>query len=229
LPFYLLTSEDDCLFTYDFNIFKVKARQMKKEIGTIGLISKRAVFLTQKKARIGEKPFQREIWAGIVPRLKGISPFLKWDIVNDPKVYIEYKCLVEIGNNSLDVVRIQLKGSPQERDVFGSLRGFQLYNKVMITGKLISERKARVQFSFWQCEITDTYDFEYSERLSFDNPDYLKYHDPNAVQPQSKRLRVYHTNAKRLEDAELACPFEIQSNPWIVQDPTIIGPAEIHF
>lgn len=189
----------------------------------------RDVFLTKKKARLGKKGLEREIWAGIRPRLQGKSPFQKWDVGTDPKVYIEYQSLVEIGKNRLDIGRIQIRGTKDEKDIFASLRGFQLMSRVIVTGKLLSESKVKVHFSFWQCEIIDRYDFDYTEHLSFKNPDYGRHNDPKAVRPQSKWLKVYHTNAKRLEDAKLASPYQIHSYSWIVQDPEITGPAEITF
>jgi hypothetical protein len=202
-------------------------RNFKRVLETLKY--QREVFLTQKKARIGKKGLQKEIWAGLVPRLQGKSPYQKWDIAKDPKVYMEYSSLVEVGRNSVEIAYIQFRGSKQEKDVFGSLRGFQLRSQVMVTGKLLSPSTAKVHFSFWQCEIIDRYDFKYSEHLSFKNPDYQKHLDSSAISPDKEWVRVYHSNAKRLVDAKLACPYNIQSYSWVIQDPEIVGPAEISF
>jgi hypothetical protein len=40
---YIFLLQKMTAFPYDFDLFKIKARQMKKEIGTIGLISNQPV------------------------------------------------------------------------------------------------------------------------------------------------------------------------------------------
>jgi hypothetical protein len=38
---------------------------------------------------------------------------------------------------------------------------------------------------------------------------------------------VYHRNAKRLEDAKLAAPYDVEVGPWTVTEKTVIGDAII--
>ena len=43
----------------------------------------------------------------------------------------------------------------------------------------------------------------------------------------SKFVTVYHSNAMRMEKADLAKPFYLQSKPWMISDQRIKGPAQI--
>lgn len=56
----------------------------------------------------------------------------------------------------------------------------------------------------------------------------LKRYDlKNAVEPDKETIRVYHTNAKRLVKAKMACPFLIKSYGWPVTNRMITQPAVI--
>jgi hypothetical protein len=75
--------------------------------------------------------------------------------------------------------------------------------------------------------VVDRYDWDYSEHLTVPNPDYGS-KEPNALAPQSQTVVVYHKNAKRIEDAKLAAPYDIESKPWKVTDVNITGPATVN-
>ena len=52
----------------------------------------------------------------------------------------------------------------------------------------------------------------------------------NGQEPLSggdRSFRVYHKNAKRVEEAKLASPYKLRSYIWQITNPGIIGPAEI--
>jgi len=62
--------------------------------------------------------------------------------------------------------------------------------------------------------------------LTVPNPDYNS-KSPDAIAPNSKKLVVYHSNAKRLEDARLAAPYDLQSKWWKITNLSVCGPADI--
>ena len=140
---------------------------------------------------------------------------------------MEYESLVEVGNGIADLIRIQTRGTPSEMDLLTSLRGFQLKSIVTINGTQSSNGRVKIEFKNWQCEVMDRYDFDYAEYFTPPNPDFGKTQIKGAVRPQDRSFRVYHKNAKRLEDANLACPYNIKSYRWQVIDTGIAGPAEI--
>jgi hypothetical protein len=58
------------------------------------------------------------------------------------------------------------------------------------------------------------------------NPDYgstMK----DAVAPKKETITVFHRNAKRLEDAKLAAPYDVTFGPWTVSDSNVIGTSGI--
>lgn len=180
----------------------------------------RAVFLTQQEARIG-KGTRR---SGVVPRLQGAPGFQRWDLTG--KLQLDYESLVEIGSGALDILRIQNRGSMEEQDLFASLRGFQLHSRALVSGTRQGGQVA-IRFESWLCEAKDRYDWNYSEYLTVPNPDYGS-RAPDAVRPSDVKMIVYHSNAKRLEDAKLAAPYDIRSQAWRVSDQAIVGPATVN-
>lgn len=178
----------------------------------------RSVFLTEEKARIKKGL----VWAGIIPRLQDG----RWN--GSGKLAMKYESLVEIGGSPADVVRIQLRGNDQEQDLFTSLRGFQLKSEVTVAGAKNAQDQnlVHVKFSLWQARALDRYDWNYSEHLMVPNPDHRSV-AKNAIRPDLNRIRVYHKNAKRLEDAKLAAPFNLEVGPWPVKDHQIINSAEV--
>lgn len=182
----------------------------------------RAVFLTEQKARFTGGAVA---WAGILPRLQGLKGFNKWNLKSP--LSIDYESLVEVGNGLVDLVRIQKSGTPGERDLLTSLRGFQLKSYITVNGTVRSTGKVSIQFIHWECEVIDKYDFNYNEYFTPLNPDFGRDDLKHAIRPQDRAFRVYHSNAKRIENAKLACPYSIQSYKWQIGAPNIVGPAEI--
>ena len=182
----------------------------------------RDVFLTQKKARIGSKYLSKEVWAGVLPRLKGMRGFKPWTPGSQLKM--QYESNVQYGEDRTDIVRIQLSGTPAERDLLTSLRGWSLKSKIVVTGSVLPDKKVKIVFASWVCSGEDYYDFSKVKGLTLPNPDYGKTYD-NAVRPNDRSMRVYHTNAIRLEKAGLAAPYKVMINDWTPTDPKVKLPA----
>lgn len=62
--------------------------------------------------------------------------------------------------------------------------------------------------------------------LTVPNPDYQS-KENYAVAPKEREIRVYHSNAIRLEKAGLAQPFKVRVKPWLVKQASVTGAAEI--
>lgn len=140
---------------------------------------------------------------------------------------MSYESLVEVGAG-LDLVRIQLQGSPEERDMLTSLRGFQLRSDVVVRGASPpSPNDVLIAFVSWKCRIKDRYDFDYTEHFTVPNPDHGSSAQA-AVRPKDKSLTVYHRNAQRLEAANLAAPYNIESDEWSVVDESLLSSASVN-
>lgn len=176
----------------------------------------RDVFLTHKKARIGTKYLSKEIWAGVLPRLKSMRGFKTW--TPGTILQMEYESNVQYGQDRTDIIRIQLSGTPAERDLLTSLRGWTLKSKVIVTGSVLPDKKVKILFSSWSCSGEDVYDFSKVKGLTVPNPDYQKSY-PNAVQPGDRTIKVHHNNAIRLEKAGLATPYKVIIKSWQPTDP----------
>lgn len=185
----------------------------------------RAVFLTQEEARVGKGGLfgSNMRRGGVVPRIKGEAGFQRWDL--NGAIQLDYESLVEVGSGAIDILRIQSRGSSEEQDLFTSLRGFQLHSRALVSGKRQGDQVS-IRFDTWLCEAKDRYDWYYSEYLTVPNPDYRSL-ARDAVRPTDIKLTVYHSNAKRLEDAKLAAPYNIRSQAWRVSDTAIVGPANV--
>lgn len=184
------------------------------------LLFHREVFLTIRKARIGGG----EKWAGLLPRIQGAAGFTKWDMKGD--LPLEYESLCDIAPNVLSIAKIQRLGSSGDRDLLGSLRGFQLKSRAVAFTPQMVGNMATIQFRSWTCSASDRYDWNYAEHFTVANPDYQS-QAPDAVRPQDQTLTVFHSNAKRLEVAAKAAPFDVVLRPWTVADPRITGPANV--
>lgn len=184
----------------------------------------RAVFLSEQEARIGTRTnflgqsTTATKLAGVVPRLQG-KGYPKLAVPG--RTEMEYQSLVQIGDGMTDIARIQLSGSDAERDMFTSLRGFQLHSKVLVD-VAAQGSKVKVTFTNWSVTIHDRYDWNYDEYLTMPNPDFGS-RAAGAVRPGDQQLTVYHSNAKRLEDAKLAAPYDVTATPWVVRNPAIAG------
>ncbi len=182
----------------------------------------REVFLTNKMARIGSG----EKWAGIIPRVQGMTGFNKWNMKRP--LNLEYESLCDIAPTKLAIIKVQRSGSNADRDIFGSLRGFQLKSTVTVAAQTNRPNtQVRILFNRWQCSGTDRYDWDYSEHMTVANPDYMS-KDTNDVRPQDQKVTVYHSNAKRLEDARLAAPYDVFLRPWPMSASQLISPAAIN-
>lgn len=181
----------------------------------------RRVFLTEEQARLTGG---RREWAGVLPRLQGSPGFARWDL--RAPTHMEYESLVEVGSNAADIARIKQFGTLAEKDLLGSLRGFQLRSRVVVSGVRLANSCVRISFLSWSCRISDRYDFDYREFFTVANPDHGK-EFRDAVRPQDRFVKVYHTNAKRLEDAGLAAPYDVVSNEWHVSNAAVLKPGEV--
>jgi hypothetical protein len=180
----------------------------------------REVFLTNKKGRFSGGA---ERWVGVLPRIQGLPGVTKWDMKGP--LSLEYESLCDIAPNIWAIARIQRSGTAAERDIFGSLRGFQLKSAVTLVA-VPAGGGITIQFSRWECSGTDRYDWDYSERLTVANPDYQSV-AADAIRPQDRTLTVYHSNAKRLEDANQAAPYDVVLRRWSVADTRLTGPARV--
>lgn len=177
----------------------------------------RDVFLSKKKARLGSAGTKKI--AGVLPRLQTG----KWDGVS--ALSMNYESLVSIGETRLEVIEIQIRGSDADRDLFTSLRGFQLRSDVTLVGTR-SGNVVDVTFRSWSAQGLDTYDFNFNEHLTMPNPDYGST-SPDAIEPEKRSFRVYHTNAQRMEKAGLAAPYKVVVGPWTVSSTALLGPASV--
>lgn len=181
----------------------------------------RDVFLTISKARFAGG---KERWAGVLPRIQGSLGFAKWDMKGE--LSLQYESLCDPAPNIVAIAKVQRFGTSGERDVFGSLRGFQLKSEVVVTAAPSYGSTVIIKFKSWTCSGTDRYDWNYSEYLTLANPDYRS-KDKDAIAPAAETIRVYHSNAKRLEDAGLAAPYDVILRPWMVVSPTLVKESTI--
>lgn len=186
---------------------------LKNQSDVVSVLKKhRAIFLTEEKAKSGK-------WAGLIPRLQG-KGYPKWNGVGE--LPMEYESLVEIP------LWYQLSGSDADKDILYALHGFQLKSKVSV--RLVGPPTANpvnVVFSRFETQVNDVYDWDYSEHLTVPNPDFES-STPDAIEPKSKTVRVYHKNAQRIEVANLAAPYKLTSKFWAVTDPSISGPGKVN-
>jgi hypothetical protein len=139
---------------------------------------------------------------------------------------LDYESLCDIAPNVLSIAGIQRLGTNGDRDLLGSLRGFQLESCTVAIAAQQVGNLATIQFRGWTCSATDRYDWNHAEHPTVVNPDYQS-KAADAVRPQDQTLTVHHSNAKRLEDAAKAAPFDVALRPWAVGDPHIAGPATL--
>lgn len=185
----------------------------------------RSVFLTEKKARLGRKEFPRYEWVGVLPRLQGSLFYNKWSAPGT-QITLRYSSNVEWGGNLAEIYRIRDYGTPDEKDLFGSLRGWTLKSVVVLSRGAEKQGKVQVKFDTWECSGNDNYDFSKVKHLSLPNPDYRST-APGAIAPDQEEIRVRHSNAERLQRAALACPFKVRIKSWNPANPALKAPAEV--
>lgn len=175
----------------------------------------RAVYLTEKKAKVGGS----EKWSGIIARLQG-KGYPKW--AGTGLMTMHYESLVDIP------VLMESFLSKGDLDLLMAMHGFQLVTDVAVTVTGGAASKLNVVFTSFNAKVTDSYHWNPDKHLSMPNPDYG---NPNKVQnpvaPKSQTITVYHSNAIRLEKAGRAWAYDNESDPWQVSDIGISGPATI--
>lgn len=183
-----------------------------------GLKYHRRVHLTQENARIGKNQTKR---AGILPR---------WESSSKKRVQVfswYYQSLVDVAPGNIEILRIQCCGTAAEVDLLTSLRGFQLRTDVTARAESTNkDTQLRVEFQVFNASVLDRYDFNFDEYQTLPNPDSGS-QDKDAIRPDLESFRVYHRNAKRMEDKGLAAAYNLKSQPWEVTDSSISGPARI--
>ncbi len=174
----------------------------------------RRVYLTQERARIGTS----RRWAGIKPRWENPGRY-GWNRT-DP-LSMHYESLVEIP------IRWQVTGNNEERDIlYGLGLGFQLRTEVVARVVHPGGDHLDVTFTRFIAKVVDVYDFNYDEHITVPNPDYQST-AAGAVCPGRDKIRVYHTNARRMENASLAAVYPLESDAWTITDRTITGPGRV--
>ena len=78
----------------------------------------------------------------------------------------------------------------------------------------------------FQVHILDRYNRDPTKYITVPNLDFQQTFQ-GAVEPSSKTIRVYHTNAKRLEKVGLASAFNLKSHVWSVSDLQVVKAADI--
>lgn len=166
----------------------------------------RDVYLTHQKARINGSLS----WAGIVPRLQD----KRWN--GQKPLSLRYHSLVSMPLSA------QAFGSDADRDLLYALHDFQLETNVQVAlraGKT-------VEFLSFQAKVMDRYDWNPSKHITVPNPDFGS-KASGAIKPDSKFVQVYHSNAKRVEAAGLAAPYDLESKQWYVLDRDVIKDGTI--
>ncbi|MBK8978486.1 MAG: hypothetical protein IPM29_21520 [Planctomycetes bacterium] len=179
----------------------------------------RAVYLSERKARLGEKA-KTEVWAGLGTRLADG----RWD--GRSPIAVHYTSLVEV---PIDVQFRAYAGmaDPADFDILTSLRGFQLRTDIRAKGQSAAAGgTVTAVFMTFTAQAEDTYDWDYSEYFTVPNPDYGKDGD-GRIAPAKEKVRVYHSNARRLENAGLAKPYKLASRPWTVTYADVTAPGKV--
>jgi hypothetical protein len=139
---------------------------------------------------------------------------------------LKYESLCDPAPNIIAIAKVQKFGTSGDRDIFGSLRGFQLRSAVTVAALPTQGKQVTIRFNSWICSATDRYDWDYSEHLTVANPDYQS-KAKEAICPNDQTITVFHANAKRLEDAQLAAPYDVVIRPWHIVDQTLLRDAVV--
>ncbi|MFF3959839.1 hypothetical protein ACFYY1_42810 [Streptomyces sp. NPDC001890] len=179
----------------------------------------RAVFLTEKKAKLkgGEK------WAGILPRIQKLSGFDPWDGTSPVRMTYTPPS-VEIPLSVQGKAAMGL-ADPDELDLLMSLHSFGLNSAVIV---MVTQKPGtqlyNVEFAHWGSMAFDRYDWDPTKHITVPNPDFGNPSRLDApVAPHKATITVYHSNAKRVEAAGLADPYDAASKVWVVNDPDLVG------
>lgn len=182
-----------------------------------GLNDHREFYLTEKKAHFNGK----DRWVGIIPRLQTRS----WN--GDGRLDLHYQGLATSGNAYWAAMKYKAgKMSTSDADVFTSLHDFQLSSDVSVTGTPQVDGKIAITFDTFAARALDRYDWDPTKHLTVPNPDSGSTKS-DAVAPEQSQVTVYHTNAKRVEAAGLAAPYDLTTKPWPVTDSKVIAKATV--
>jgi len=174
----------------------------------------RGVYLTEEKARVADGTQ----WAGLIPRLQGKG-------YPKPKrmlgINMEYESLVEIP------ITAKMFGDAGDKDLLYALHGLQLKTEVTVScSKMAGSSLVQVVFVSFQAKMKNRYDWDPAEKIKVPNPDF-KSSDTKAVAPDSEMVTVFNSNMKRLEEAELAAPYYLESEFWYVVDSNLCAPGQV--
>lgn len=182
----------------------------------------RPVFLTERKAKLkgGEK------WAGVLPRIKKMPGFPPWDGTSPiPMEFTGQSVGVPLSVQAK--AALGLATDPDELDVLMSLHTFGLKSNVIVTATPVPKTpNYTIKFTSWKTHAFDRYDWDPTKHLTVPNPDFGnpdKVADP--IAPAKDTIRVYHSNAKRVEAAGLAAPYDAESTEWTPADPDTVKDA----
>lgn len=188
-----------------------------------GLLHHRRVYLTEEKAHFPDKS---ERFVGILPRLQGAKGFQKWDGASP--LDLHYEGLTTSGSAIVAQLNYKMgRMSKSDADLFTSLHDFQLRTEVTVIGSPAPPDKLRIEFTSFIARALDRYDWDPKKHFTVPNPDFGS-KQPGAVKPDTKEIKVYHSNAKRLEQAGLAAPYDLETEPWKVTDKKVVEPAIIN-
>lgn len=120
-----------------------------------------------------------------------------------------------------------LEVAPRELDALFGLHGFTMNSDVVVSViKSSRPRMYSVKFDRWICKASDEYHWNPSKHITVPNPDFGS-KDKGAVSPTERTIKVFHSNAARIERAGLAKPFHDESEPWDETDLTVVGPEMV--
>lgn len=179
----------------------------------------RRVFLSEKKTSKGAV-------AGIVPRIQGKPGFPKWD--GSSTVPMHYEGDSVSLPMTVHAMALIGKAKPHDIDLFMSLHSFGIRTNVVASLSPKGGAKFKVNFDSWESQAFDRYDWDTKKSLTVPNPDFNNPKGlPNPIAPGEEKLVVFHTNARRVEQAGLAAPYDVASTLWKPTDVAIVGPATV--
>ncbi|MBL8963474.1 MAG: hypothetical protein JNK70_05335 [Phycisphaerae bacterium] len=169
------------------------------------------VYLSRKEVTLGSKAEGHTTQVrGIVPRLRDPAAF-KIDPTFPSPVSMHLEKLIDLCPIPakwifLDHVR---------KDIFTGFGGFQLRTEIelQVSQYSASKRTAVVSVKSLQVSVNDEYDWNYNEYLTMPNPDHNSV-SADAIESKMESIRVYHSNAQRLEQKNLAWPYPYESDRW---------------
>jgi hypothetical protein len=198
----------------------------------------RSVFLTK------EKVAHTKVWGGIKPRIKRTGNFAQTDPKRDtqgdyemmyegpPITPIKLSEFVEILKKYQNTKSLSEK-EKRELDIFTSLHTFGLQSNVVMkarpkpqsvpvnaSGKIIMSNYD-VEFKSWTTNVVDDYDWNVKLGFPIPNPDFNS-KVSGSIAPTKETIVIYHENARRVENAGLAVPYKVISDPWTVTEKRVI-------